>query len=406
MKSRFLTTLLGLLPGILFAKTLHVGKGQPFESIAIAARSAAPGDSILVHNGTYRGGQSLDNLKGAAGKWIYIIAEKQGEAIIEGGHASVQGNDLAYVQFESLTFTKQTDNGANFSDGATYETPSHHLTFKNCTFKDIAATGNNDLLKLSGVDEFTLTGCTFLNGSKGGSGVDMVGCHKGLITQCRFENMGSNAIQMKGGTSDMRVERCLFKNAGERAINLGGSTGLPFFRPMDVKWEAADLKVYSNVFIGGEVPVAFVGCTRSEVVNNTIYKPNHWVLRILQENKDTTRFVKSGHNTFANNVIVIDQRVRVICNIGGDTAPQTFTFTNNAWCNVDAPNWSATQLPVIEKNAMFGKDPSFGDAVKEDFSIGKDSPLIGAGSKVSQPEKDFDNRPFKAKRAIGAFEVK
>ncbi|MES2379310.1 MAG: right-handed parallel beta-helix repeat-containing protein [Bacteroidota bacterium] len=401
----FALLLLSLIGHFSFAKTLHVGKGRGYANINTAAKAAVAGDTILVHNGTYPGNQTIDNLQGTRNKWIYILGEEKSAVSINGGSAALMGNDVAYLHIEGFTFSQQTDNGVNISDGASYASPSHHIIFKDCIFRDIATTGNNDQLKLSGVDEFTIFQCTFINGSPGGSGIDMVGCHKGLISKCLFEKSGSNAAQMKGGSSEIRIEGCLFKNAGERAINLGGSTGLPFFRPMDAKWEASDLKVYGNVFIGSDVPVAFVGCTRVEVVNNTIYKPTHWVLRILQENRDTVRFGKCSNNIFRNNVIFMDDKVRVVCNAGPGTVPTSFTFSNNAWYRTGIA-LNSVQLPAAEKNAIIGKDPLFSNPATEDFTIDAASPLSGAGMQVTQPQRDHNGKPFKIKRSIGAFEVK
>jgi len=348
--------LLILLHNPLSAAVLHTGYGQPYTDIAAAAREAAPGDTILIHNGTYPGDQSLPNLKGAPGKWIYILAKKRGAVVYEGGNFAWHGSDIAYLQIEGIVFKKQTGNGLNFDDGTTYATPSHHIMLQHCIFRDMAANGNNDLLKLSGVDDLIVQECTFLNGAAGGSGIDMVGCHKSIIRQCYFENMGANAVQMKGGSSDILVEACRFKNAGSRAINLGGSTGAAFFRPMDANYEATDLKVYSCVFAGSEVPMAFAGCTRSSVVNNIIYKPTRWVIRILQENKDTMRFVKCSDNIFRNNIIYVDEQMRVACSIGPGTAPESFIFSNNLWFHSGDPLWRP-QLPVAEQNGIRGKDP-------------------------------------------------
>lgn len=406
MRALFTALLLAVSVNSSSAKVLHVGLGQRYADLNAAVKSVLAGDTILVHNGKYAGGQSLQNLQGTGNKWIYLIAEKTGAVLLEGNATAMFGNDLAYVHIEGFVFAKQTDDGVNFSDGGTYVTPAHHIRFKDCTFRDIAGTGNNDLLKLSGVDDFIIQRCIFLNGAAGGSGIDMVGCHKGLITQCHFENMGSNAAQMKGGSCEIRIERCIFKNAGERAINLGGGTGLPFFRPIDAAWEASDLKVYSNIFIGSDVPVAFVGCTRSEVVNNTIYKPGKWVFRILQENRNTVRFGKCGNNVFSNNVISLDSKVNVVCNIGGSTLPGSFTFSNNAWFNTDNSTWAGAKLPAQEKNAILNKDPLFRNAATGDFSIIAGSPLAGSGAALPNPEKDYTGRPFKPGRAIGAFELK
>lgn len=406
MRFLIILLLLACLPGSLLAIILHTGHGQRYADITTAAKVAVPGDTILVHNGTYRDDQSLQGLQGAPGKWIYIIAEKSGAVVFEGGSTAWRGIDIAYLHMEGFVFSGQTGNGVNIDDGATYTSPAHHIVLQHCIFRDMAATGNNDLLKLSGVDDLTIQQCTFLNGSPGGSGIDMVGCHNGLIRQCRFENMGANGVQMKGGSSDIRIEACIFKNAGSRAINLGGSTGQAFFRPVNATWEAADLKVYSNVFIGSEVPVAFVGCTRSEVVNNTIYKPGRWVIRILQENRDTTRFVKCSNNTFRNNIICIDDQVRTTCSVGPGTVPESFIFSNNAWFHTGNSAWPGPQLPVPEKDGLTGKNPRFSNADKEDFAIPANSPAAAAGFPLQHPEMDHAGKRFRSTRAIGAFEVR
>lgn len=352
----FLT--IAFIPRPLTAKILHTGHGQPFPDVTAAAKAATPGDTIFIHAGTYPGNQILGNLQGTAKAWIYIIAEKQGSVWFEGGTSAWRGTDVAYLHIEGMGFAKQTGNGVNFDDGSTYNSPAHHIVFRHCIFKDMAASGNNDLLKLSGVDEVTIQHCTFINGAKGGSGIDMVGCHKGLISQCHFENLGANAVQMKGGSNHIKVERSVFIHAGSRAINLGGSTGEAFFRPANATWEAADLIVDNNYFSGSDVPVAFVGCIRSSVINNTICHPERWVIRILQENKDTLRFAKCADNTFSNNKICINSQVRTVCSIGPGTAPESFTFSGNQWTHNSDSTWQGPQLPVSESGGTVSYNPA------------------------------------------------
>ena len=96
-----------------------------------------------------------------------------------------------------------------------------------------------------------------------GSGIDHVGCHHGLIARCTFERMGSNAIQLKGGTEDVEVRRCTFADAGQRGINIGGSTGFAYFRPPlsseAPNAEARNIRVIANSFGSAVTPFAFVG---------------------------------------------------------------------------------------------------------------------------------------------------
>ncbi|MBA3705698.1 MAG: DUF5123 domain-containing protein, partial [Bacteroidetes bacterium] len=184
---------------------------------------------------------------------------------------------------------------------------------------------------------------------------------------------------------------------------LGGSTGLAFFRPDTARFEAADLQVYSNIFIGSQAPVAFVGSVRVEVVNNTFYKPENWVIRILQETVDPSRFVECGDNTFSNNIVYLGNNISTTVNIGSNTRPQTFTFSNNLWFNYQNVSWKPS-LPVAEANGITGKDPLFKDAAKEDFSLMASSFAIGKGLAVAGPTKDFQGNPFKNPRSIGAIE--
>ncbi|MBK9395959.1 MAG: right-handed parallel beta-helix repeat-containing protein [Saprospiraceae bacterium] len=324
MKFLFSLILALIFTASLSANTLHVGPGQPYNSLSDAAQDALPGDTILFHSGTYPGGEFVNELQGTNTQWIYIRAESASSVVIQGGTNSWQLSDAAYLKIEGFVFEQQTGNGFNMDDGGSYDTPSHHITFERCIFRDINASGNNDLLKMSGVNDFLINHCDFINGSAGGSGVDMVGCHRGIIEQNLFENLGSNAIQAKGGTQYLTIQRNFFKNCGQRSLNLGGSTGLEFFRPIDATFEAADIQVFSNIFIGSFAPIAFVGCVRVEVINNTIVSPEKWVMRILQETVDPDRFEQCGNNSFRNNIIYKSNAVSTDCNIGPNTAPETF----------------------------------------------------------------------------------
>ncbi|MEO5906179.1 MAG: T9SS type A sorting domain-containing protein [Saprospiraceae bacterium] len=385
------------------AETLHVGTGQDYATLTAATDVAVPGDTILVHEGTYSGGLFVGDLQGTSSDRIYIHAVP-GEVIFNGGANAWQFSDAAYLDIRGFIFQQQTGNGLNFDDGGSYETPAHHIVFAECTFRDMNASGNNDLLKLSGLDDFMILNCTFLNGATGGSGIDMVGCHDGLIKNNHFENLGSNSIQAKGGTSNITIEANFFKNGGARAVNLGGSTGLPFFRPIDAPYEAAELKVYSNIFIGSEAPIAFVGSINCEVINNTIYLPTKWVIRILQETVDPDRFPPCGFNTFRNNIVYIDNRVNVEVNIGPNTAPETFTFSNNLWYHSENSNWDGPDLPVEDVDNIVGEDPLFAKAESESFVLLDESPAIGEGFDIDNPEFDYDDNLFSSPRSIGAFE--
>lgn len=386
----------------LSAKTIFVGADHPVKNLSGAVPLVSPGDTIRFQKGIYPGMQIIKLLKGTDKAWITLFASVSDSVVIRGGTTSWQLTDPAYVLIEGFIFEEQTANGMNIDDGGDYSTPAHHLTIKNCIFRNIKATGNNDILKLSGLDYFDITGCQFLNGSPGGSGIDMVGCHEGTIHGCEFINQGSNSIQAKGGSQHIQIMRNKFENGGQRSVNLGGSTGLPFFRPMDTAFEAANLEVYSNIFVGSDAPIAFVGCINSNVVNNTIYKPGRWVVRILQENTNP-RFIQCSENTFSNNLIYYGN-VSVETNIGGNTQPETFRFANNFWFNFAADTKRHPVVPVKDSTIVYGTNPDFMDLEKGNFRLKNDSPAKGRIKSKGEPQTDFYNQPYKLLRSFGAVE--
>jgi hypothetical protein len=182
----------------------------------------------------------------------------------------------------------------------------------------------------------------------------MVGCHDGVVEDCMFVGRAgfeqSNAVQLKGGTADVLVQCCLFRNAGQRCINLGGSTGLQFFRPKVQGYEATRITVAGNRFEGSFSPVAWVTADGGHVHHNTIVLPEKWVLRILQETEDP-QFVPSHGGIFEDNLVFFDARVQVFVNVGPQTAPETFIFRRNVWCDVEGSR--RPSLPVEEQSGIY-----------------------------------------------------
>lgn len=387
------------------AATLHVGAGQAYPTLSDAAGVVAPGDTILIHAGTYSGGLYFENLKGTANQWITIKNAPGATVIFDGGGNAVQLTDPAYLHWRGLIFQHQTGNGFNVDDGGSYATPAHHVVFEDCTFRDMSASGNNDLLKLSGLDDFEIRHCTFQNGATGGSGIDMVGCHRGVIAGNYFEKLGSNSIQCKGGTEWVRIEANFFRDGGQRTLNLGGSTGLSFFRPDTAHFETANLTVFANIIVGSWAPIAYVGAVNVTVANNTIYQPENWVVRILQETVDPDRFLPCGDNAFVNNIIWLGNNLSTEVNVGPNTAPQTFLFSNNLWFNADNANWSGPALPVTETNAILNLDPLFADPSNDDFAIPAGSPAAGAGVLIPLLSLDFQGNIFASPPSVGAIEA-
>lgn len=388
---------------------------RPFRTLTRASREARPGDALRLLPGNHPPNQTVANLAGTAAAPIWIGGVPgQPRPVITGGNQALHLSRVRYVIVEHLEVRGAAQNGINCDDGGDYANPdaTRHVVFRQLAIRDIGTGGNQDALKLSGVDDFFVLDCEFSGGSAGGSGIDMVGCHHGVIARCRFADMGSNAIQCKGGTADLEIRQNHFINAGQRALNLGGSTGFAFFRPplssTGTNVEARDLRVTANVFVGADAPIAFVGAVNCLVAHNTILEPRRWVLRILQEttSRDGFTFAACASNRFVNNLVVFRRaQLGAFANVGAHTAPETFTFARNLWFATDDPARSTPALPVRETDGVTGRDPRLRDPAAGDYTPAPDSPAVGAGLPLREVKSDLRGHCFATPPTLGALEA-
>jgi hypothetical protein len=357
-----------------------------------AVVQAKPGTRILLSSGHYPGGFYFSDLRGETNHLIVIAAaDPTDPPVIQGGGTGFHLSRPCFVELHNLVISNVTVNGVNIDDGGSFEKPAHHLVLRGLKVSDVGPGGNHDCIKLSGVQDFRVEHCRIERwGTGGGSGIDMVGCHEGVIESnlfCHTDTVGSTGVQAKGGTSRLSVRRNRFENAGGRAVNIGGSTGLQFFRPPlkpgEEHCEAKDISVEGNTFIGAGAPVAFVGVDGASVRFNTIYHPKRWAVRILQENREPG-FVPSRKGEFSNNLVAFDSRdwAEGGVNIGPGTVPETFTFARNWWYCLDDPARSQPKLPVQETGGVYGKDPLFRDAEHGDVRLRSGTPANWVGTEA------------------------
>lgn len=353
-----------------------------------AVNSAGPGTQILLRPGTYAGGIFINDLHGTPAAPITIGAlDPANKPVIDGTNnsESLHFSDVSHLVIRDLVVQNSSINGINIDDGGSYATPSHHVTLSGLHVRDIGTTGNHDGIKLSGLDHFLIRDTLIERWGNGGSGIDMVGCHEGLIERTTLrhgDGMGSTGIQAKGGSRDVVVRDNRFENAGLRAMQIGGSTGLQFFRPAPQGYEAKDITVEGNVFIGSQAAVTFVNVDGALVRYNTIYRPTRWIFRILQE---TTQpgFVPSRNGVVHHNIIVFrTDEIAAAVNVGPNTAPETFQFSRNWWYAVNNPSASRLTLPVPETDGIYRINPQFIDVDAGDLRLRPRSPARRYGAYV------------------------
>lgn len=348
------------------------------------AENAKPGDTIYLAPGTYPGGLFLGDLKGTKEKPIIIGgSEPSRPPVLSGGNSGIQISRASHLIVQNLIIEGPKHNGLNVDDGGDYQKSSMGITIRNVQVRNLPA-GNHDGVKLSGISQFLVENCSIEKW--GGSGIDMVGCHDGVIRSSRFQNGGDSAVQAKGGSANIKIEACHFRDYGQRGVNIGGSTGREFFRPPlsslkeGERFESKRVTVTRCTFSGGTTPVAFVGADEASVVQNTIYHPERWALRILQETR-TPDFLRCRNGVFQKNLIMYRSSAWASggVNVGDLTEPETFQFNDNFWYCSDQPDHRDVRLPGKPKGNVFGQNPLLEAPEKGDFRLKPGSPAVGFG---------------------------
>jgi hypothetical protein len=356
-------------------------KVDTLPALRAALAKAGPGTTVLVAPGTYEGGLDVRGASGAEGRPILVrAADPKDPPVFTGGGVHLSG--ISHIELRGLTIEKVRGNGINIDDGGKLDTPARGVVLRDLVVRDVGPRGNLDGIKLSGLADFRVEGCTVERWGSGGSGIDMVGCVRGEIVGCTFREGGDNGVQLKGGTEAVVVRSCRFEGAGERAVNVGGSTGMAYFRPKPQGYEAKGITVEDCTIVGGRAAVAFVGVDGAVVRRNTIVRPGRFAVRILQETREPG-FVPSRGGQFIENVIVYRSGEMVLpVNVGDGTAPETFTFARNAWYCEDAPARSRPRLetPIAETDGVYGIRPTFRDAARGDYRLEGDA-LRGVGAR-------------------------
>lgn len=340
-----------------------------------AIASLKDGVTLKIKGGDYRGGWSVKGIS----QLTVEAADPANPPHFKNGNLGWQFSRCPGLTVRNLIVSGQRHNGFNIDDGGVRDKPVKGVTLSGLKVSEIGPKGNFDGIKCSGIDDLVIKECEV--SGWGGQAIDFVGCHRAVISDCRFTGRPgfsqTTGPQFKGGSSDIVIERCFFKDAGMRPIQAGGSTGMSYFRPPGAKYEARKITIRDNTIVGGMCAVAFTGVDGAVFVRNVVVSPDKWILRILQETT-APGFPACRNVHFHHNVIVFDRaKVRGVVNIGSNTAPKTFRFENNLWYATDRPGRSKPSLPVTETGGIYDFDPRL-DAKTHRPSAAKAKALLKA----------------------------
>lgn len=388
--------------------------GNPYATLARAAQDAVPGSAIVIHAGTYAGGLFIANLRGTPSAPIWVGgADGETPPLFSGGSNAIQLQRPAYLVLHDIHVNGSTANGINIDDGSEYANPlaAHHLAIERVDIRNIGSTGNQDCLKISGLNDFWIFDSVFESCGDNGSGIDFVGAHRGLVFGNTLTDIGASGVQAKGGSEDIEIRGNRFFNGGGRALNMGGSTGFEFFRPplstTTPNAEARDIRAIANLFVGSaQAPLNFVGCVDCVAVHNTVVNPGSWLVRILQETTTSGGFTFApvGHGLLQNNVFLFrrsDIGASAV-NVGGNTDADSFVWLNNLFYASDQPAQSNPNAPGSVSGSLIAQNPQIAPPA---YGIEAGSPAAGAGVTYRPGLADLGGHCYAKSPSLGAWEV-
>ncbi|MBC7817451.1 MAG: right-handed parallel beta-helix repeat-containing protein [Planctomycetaceae bacterium] len=244
-------------------------------SLKAALSQVTDGTTLRIAAGEYPGGQAIKDVTNLT----IEAADPDKPPHFRGGSYAWHFSGCSGLKLRHLRVSGQSHNGLNLDDGGRADRPMKDVTLEHLDIRDIGPKGNFDGLKCSGLEDLTIHNCTVEGW--GGQAMDLVGCHRVVISECQFTGKPKHSqvsgVQCKGGSEDVTIQKCQFVNAGQRPINAGGSTGLAYFRPAGAKYEARRIIIRKNEISESLCACAFTGVDGAEFTGNTILFPEKWV---------------------------------------------------------------------------------------------------------------------------------
>lgn len=421
------------------AATLNVPTSQ-YPTIQAGINAAAPGDIVLVGDGTYTGPGNVDldfggkniTVQSVNGAVKTIIDCQGSSSTPHRGFYFHNGETSAAIRGFTVKNGDPEFDPNNDRGGAISIINASHPTIANCTISD----NQNNGVYVSGSSNPTFTNCTFdanlINGitSYSGSHLTITNCaftntqgagvevfqSNSTVTNCTFTG-NQIGMDIVGGAST--VTGCTFaNNYNGTALNVNGSptiTNCTFIgnggSGMSVNGSPA---ITNCTFIGNGGGGMYVGSlVGNPTVTNCTFAANQGYEMEIYECSPTVincAFAGSqGYGIELENNNSSNNPAFTNCILYGDTAGEIALYGSNAYitlshCDVQggyagAGNINADPLFVRNPKAN-ATPPDYGD-----LHLRPGSPCLGAGTASGAPPTDLDGNLRPNPPSIGAYEV-
>ncbi len=400
---------LGVLVGRSHAATIEIHQGGSFEA---AVESLTPGDTLIVHQGTYAdSGRIGITVKGTASAPV-VIKGAEGEApplINRPASASIQNTinieGATYLTIKGLEITGNGGDGVNLNSnpsyialenldihdvdvGINFRSDMHHITARR---NHIHRTGID-----GGTGEGMYVGCNYatcvvhdsiiennwihdtLPGTTQGDGIEVkVGSHANIIRDNVIYNISYPGIFVYGG------------GAGVNTVE-----GNVIWNCLEGIYAVADAIVRNNIVFNSGTGLSLYGHSQVSqmknvtAVNNTLYN-----------NTDGVYVRWGGTNmTLANNAIYCPGQTAINSGSGiSGTATVRANYVEGAM--------GADSIDNVRFFSGGSAAAAFVDAPGMDFWLKPSSPLVGTANPSFAPTFDFNNTSRVGPYDVGAYET-
>jgi len=381
----------------------------------------APGDTLIVHAGTYAR-VWMEGVHGATDAWITIKgADGEPKPVVTYSQKNLNVWDIydcSYVKIQGFRIL-------GGSDGINLKPPLLHDIVLEDLYIDPGDTGIN----LAGIVEvYNLTIRDVEIANTGGTGEGMyLGKHDGytqpqlhdsLIERCYIHHLGGSqgdGIELKHGCYNVTIQDCViiaqngypaitswgtykddpaFNNRVRRNLIIGSTdAGIHVTGEIDIENNVVVNSISRGIHCRGRDVDGRMQYTR--IVNNTIYKAGSYAVHLLD-------WDQGPGLVLANNAIYQDtasgQAVNAVDGLSGATVANNICYGYN---NVSSPGLIAGDPP----DEVFIRPTSVPGLM--DFYPKSGSMLIGAGDGILASAEAFDGfaRPVPGPVEVGAYEV-
>ncbi len=344
-----------------FADHLLVAASEKWEW---RADQLEPGDEIILMPGEHRPIR-LRSVHGTAQRPIIIrTVAPDRPAVIRADREGIRLENCSHVVIRDVTIEGATINGITVCSGSREPQPAH-IRIERVTVKNTGPKGRRHAIQLDSIVNVVVVHCQIEGW--GGAGVDVTASSDVQIMDCRFTGTADHeqqaAIQVRGGSEKVRISGCSIVDSGLYSIVLGGArdplltvAGEPFSPELQPDpsdhYQAVGVEVKLCTIEGSACPVHFISADSCRVRNNTIVRPEAWVVAVDLAPLDVP-LRPSRSLTFSANLIVWEPgAVSRLMQVGPRYAAGALALEENLW-------WSSESQDVLKALFAFPEAPVF-----------------------------------------------